>query len=147
MNYQSFPGGHWVIRLDKGDEIMASLRDFCLNHDIRGASFMAFGAVENVRLGCYMPTERAYWRHTVERQVEVVSLLGNIGWFEGRPVIHAHAAVGDYSQQTFSGHLEDARVNPTLEVFLTDLGAELIRESDEESGLKVLKLTEEEKAA
>ncbi len=102
---------------------------------------MAFGALESARLACFMPVEKAYKRHSFETQLEVVSLLGNVGWYEDRPVIHAHASVGDYSQRTFSGHLEEATVNPSLEIFLSDLGDDLTREYDEDTGLKTLALS------
>ena len=146
MRYQSFTGGHWVIRLEPGEEAMTTIRRFCIENNVRGASFMAFGAFERCKLSFWRPTESRWDHHTIDKQSEVVSLLGNIGWYNDRPVIHAHCSVGDDSQRTFSGHLVEATVKPTLEIFLQDLGAELPREEDEATGLKVLRLPRERAA-
>jgi predicted DNA-binding protein with PD1-like motif len=79
----------------------------------------------------------------VDQQVEVVSLLGNVARKDGKPKLHLHGAFGDRNAKTYSGHVVEAFVNPTLEVFLTDLGRELRRERDARTGLDLLVLEPE----
>ena len=57
---------------------------------------------------------------------------------DGKPYVHAHVSVGTREYQTRAGHLGEATVRPTLELFLTQLNGELIREKDPNTGLEGL---------
>ena len=139
MQFQRFDG-QYVLRLMPGEEVMQTLLDFVDQHGIRGGSFMAFGAFSRVRLRYFDVEAKHYRDHEVNRQVEVVSLLGNIARVDGRPQIHMHTSVSDASGQTNSGHIGEGIVRPTLEVFLTPLEGELRRRRDPQTGLELLDL-------
>src|SRR5206468_1792551 len=100
----------------------------------------AFGAFSRVRLRYFDVQRKQYQDHTVDRQVEVVSLLGNIARAGGKPALHLHVSVGDDEQRTYSGHLGEGVVRPTLEIFLTKFDGELRREKDPSTGLPLLAL-------
>ncbi len=55
-------------------------------------------------------------------------------------MIHMHTAVADGQSRTYSGHIGNGYVRPTLEVFLTRLEGELRRTKDEATGLELLDL-------
>jgi predicted DNA-binding protein with PD1-like motif len=139
MEFLKF-GDRYVLRLEPGEELQATLRDFVERQEIRGGYFIAFGAFERVRLQYFDVARKQYRDNPVDRQVEVVSLMGNIGRAEGEPVLHIHGAFGDGEARTYSGHVAEGVVRPTLEVFLTDLGGELRREKDPATGLQLLSL-------
>ncbi len=140
MQFQRF-GTHYVIKLDPGEEVMASLRSFALHEDIRGAYFLAIGALSRVRLRYFDVAQKRYLDRELDEQVEVVSLLGSIARDGGgQPVLHVHVSVSDAQTRAHNGHLSEAVVRPTLEVFLTKLDGEIRRERDPETGLELLAL-------
>lgn len=58
----------------------------------------------------------------------------------GRPQLHAHVVVGKSDGSAHGGHLLSARVRPTLEVVLVESPAYLRRETDEETGLALIRI-------
>jgi predicted DNA-binding protein with PD1-like motif len=139
VEFEQF-GNHVVLRLDPGEEVMKTLLNFVAREDIRGGYFVAFGGFSRVRL-CYFDVHaRQFKTYDIDQQVEVVSLLGNVGRDNRRPIIHMHAAVSDAQAHTSSGHVAEGTVQPTLEVFLTRLEGTLRRRRDPSTGLELLAL-------
>jgi hypothetical protein len=71
----------------------------------------------------------------IRPEVEVASLIGDIGLINGKPAVHAHAVLGFPDGTTRSGHVISATIWPTLELFLTDEPAILVKEDDPETDL------------
>ena len=139
MNAQQFDSVI-VLRLDPGEEVVAMLREFATQEDIRGAMFQGIGAFASVDLRYFDITEDRYKSRPLDEQVEVVSLLGSIGRDQDTLVIHTHVAVADAATRTHSGHLNAGVVRPTLEIFLTVLNGTLGRKKDPATGLELLDL-------
>jgi predicted DNA-binding protein with PD1-like motif len=139
MEFARF-GDRYVLRLETDEEVMATLVNFVQREEIRGGYFLAFGGFRRVRLRYFDVHSKQYRDHDVDRQVEVISLLGNIARVDGRPMIHMHTAVSDEQGRTDSGHIGEGVVRPTLEVFVTKLDGELRREKDPGTGLELLAL-------
>ena len=78
--------------------------------------------------------EKAYKKIPITQQVEVISLVGDIGLVNGKPVVHAHGVVGLEDGTTRGGHIISATVWPTLELFLTDEPRSLVKEEDPRYG-------------
>ncbi len=78
MNVQWFDGIA-VMRLDPGEEVVAILREFATQENIRGAMFQGIGAFARVDLRYFDIAEDRYKSRPLDEQVEVVSLLGSIG--------------------------------------------------------------------
>jgi predicted DNA-binding protein with PD1-like motif len=141
MEFAQF-GSVYVIRLAPSEDVMASLRAFAERRALRGAYFQAIGAFSRVRLRFFDVGQKQYRDHELGQQVEVVSLLGSVARDDGRVVLHVHATVADAASRTYSGHLSEGVVRPTLEVFLTALDGELRRRRDADTGLALLALPE-----
>ena len=75
---------------------------------------------------------------TLDEQVELLSLIGNVALKDGKRVIHAHAVVGKRDGTAHGGHLVEAYVRPTCEVVLTASVAPIRKVIDRESGLALL---------
>jgi predicted DNA-binding protein with PD1-like motif len=67
-------------------------------------------------------------------------MIGDIAKHDGKPIVHAHVVVGRSDGTTAGGHLLEASVRPTCEVFLTESPVELSKEFDPDSGLLLIKL-------
>jgi len=128
----------WTLRLDRGEEIVESLRAFAEHEGVRAAFFTAIGAVGETELGFFDPTTMAYERRRFEGDHEIGSLNGNISMLEGRPFPHAHIVIGRRDFGAWTGHLFRGVVTVTCEIQLvTDPGV-LVRQSRPDLGYNPL---------
>jgi hypothetical protein len=132
----------YAVIFSKGDEVLSGLTDFAIQHKIEDAHFTAIGAVSGATLAWLEPTKKIYHRIAVTEQVEVLSLVGDVATFNGKPIVHMHAVLGKSNGGTIGGHVFELNVNPTLEVFVTVNTAPLRKKADEASGMKLIDPTE-----
>jgi uncharacterized protein len=128
----------WAIIFKTGDEVMQGLKHFASEQKLSASQFTAIGAFSECVLGFFQFEKGAYNRIQVREQVEVLSLVGDVALAEGEPKIHAHAVLGKADGTAHGGHLLEARVQPTLEVILTESPAHLHRVHDPASGLALI---------
>lgn len=128
----------YVIRLEKGEAAVATLTQFCKTENITSANFSGIGAFESVELGFYHLDRKEYSWQKFEKAMEVVSLTGNISLVEGEPFLHIHTVLSVENFQTVGGHLKEALVGATLEIFMQIVDAKLDRVMNDEIGLKLL---------
>jgi predicted DNA-binding protein with PD1-like motif len=128
----------FAVVFSKGDEVLSGLTDFAIQNKIVDAHFTAIGAVSKATLGWLSVPEKQYHAIHVDQQVEVLSMIGDVATFNGKPVVHAHLVLGREDGSTVGGHLWEAFVNPTLEVFVTANSVPLKKVPDETSGMKVI---------
>lgn len=131
----------YVVILDQGDEVMACLQRFVERERMTAAQVSAIGAFESAVLAYWNWQAREYEEHSVDEQVEALSLLGEVSAeASGKPKLHLHAVLGRRDASTLGGHLMSARVRPTLEVLFTESPAHLRRVHDAAAGLALIKL-------
>lgn len=103
--------------------------------------FTAVGALSSVRLGWFSwETKRYEPSVTLDEQIELLSLIGDVALKDREPVVHAHAVIGKKDGTAQDGHLLRALIRPTCEVILTQGPARLQKFIDPESGLALIKL-------
>jgi hypothetical protein len=132
----------YAVVFYKGDEALSGLTDFAIQHKVEDAHFTAIGAVSGATLAWLDPANKIYHRIPVAEQVEVLSLIGDVATFNGKPIVHMHAVLGKPDGTTIGGHVFELNVNPTLEVFVTVDTAPLKKKPDEASGMKVIDPTQ-----
>ncbi len=131
----------FALVFDTGDEFMSELTSFAEDNDLSAASLTAIGAFSGATLGYFDMESKAYKKIPVEEQVEVLSLVGDIATKEdGEPQVHAHVVVGRSDGTTRGGHLLEAHVRPTLEVILVETPKHLRKQTDNETGLALIRL-------
>jgi uncharacterized protein len=130
----------FAVVFDPGDEVVAGLQRLADDEQLSAASFPAIGACARVVLGYFDLARRDYNRITLDEQVEVLTLTGNVALSGGERKIHAHVVVGRADGTAHGGHLLEARVQPTLEVVLVESPAHLVRLIDQATGLALLDL-------
>jgi uncharacterized protein len=128
----------WILRIVRGENIIASLTEFCTQHKIEGGFFYGIGAVEGTELAHYDVTQKQYSSKKFDQPLELVSLIGSIGK-EEKLIVHAHATLSDPQMQTLGGHLVEAKVSGTAEIYLTTTPL-LPKQHDSETGLKLFAL-------
>jgi predicted DNA-binding protein with PD1-like motif len=129
-----------LLVFQTGDEIATILREFAVREKFGVCRFTAIGAVGDLVLGYFDVDRREYRRLPMVEQLEVLTLAGNITEADGQPRIHAHIVVSRPDGSTLGGHLIEAHVRPTLELFLTAWPANIHRRLDEQSGLMLIDL-------
>jgi uncharacterized protein len=131
----------YVLIFDTGDELAKGLKDFAAEQKLSDASFKAIGALTSVRLVWFNPETKKYQTSVdLSEQVELLSMIGDVAQHNGRPIVHAHLVVGRSNGATAGGHLLEANVRPTCEVFLTESPLHLSKAFDPDSGLVLFKL-------
>ena len=130
-----------VTVLSTGDEVLACLRSVAARERLTGAQISAIGAFSDAVLGYFDWETKAYERIEVSEQVEVVSMLGDIGVSEeGDPALHVHLVLGRRDGNTVGGHLLEAHVRPTLEIVIEESPTHLRRVKDDATGLSLIRL-------
>jgi uncharacterized protein len=132
----------YVIVFHAGDEALSGLTDFAIQHHIADAHFTAIGAVRSATLGWLDLEHKNYHPILVTEQCEVLSMMGDIAAYNGKPVVHTHVVLGHRDGSTVGGHVWELHVNPTLEVFLTVNTTALKKKPDDTSGMKFIDPTQ-----
>lgn len=128
----------YVLIFTKGDEVLSGISDFASANDIVSARFTAVGALKNATTAWFDLQKKSYRLNVIDQQVELVSLIGDIALYDGRPAIHAHYSVGLSDGNVQGGHLIHAVTYPTVEVFLTAFPQALHKKLDKETDLKLI---------
>jgi len=129
-----------VLVFETGDEVTSGLLNFARENNIKTAFFVGVGACQKVTLGFFDLGKKDYEKRTVNEQVEVMSIMGNIASYEAEPKIHAHIVIGKRDSTAHGGHLIEAVVRPTLEIFVTESPKGLIRTLDTKTNLPLIDL-------
>lgn len=133
------PDRTWLLVFDPGERVVEGLTSFAREHEVTGARLWGIGAFEEAELGFYRADRKDYDRFTFAEEMELLSLNGNLGVLDGAPRVHAHVVVGRAGGGAAGGHLFEALVGPTLEVFVVEAGMALERALDERTGLPLLR--------
>jgi uncharacterized protein len=133
-------GSDIILRIDRGEEIVSTLKAFCSEQKISLGTIQGIGAVGNAVIGLFNTKTKEYQSATLTGDYEITSLLGSITTMDGQPYLHLHATLSDPSYHAFGGHLTSAVVSGTCEVFIHRIHDTVSRRFDEESGLNILDL-------
>ena len=139
MQYRVF-GDTYVVRLQRGEEVLACLRELCEKESISLGTVSAIGAVNHVVVGVYRVDEQKYVANTFDGVMELTSLMGNITEKDGEPYLHLHATFGDLTGKVIGGHLNEAVVSATCELFIRKLDMVIERKADPKTGINLMVL-------
>ena len=130
------PGRRFAGRLPHGKDVIRSLEEFCREKDIRMGTFSLIGAVSCATVGAYDQKQQVYVTFKEERELEIITCVGNISLRDGVPFIHAHIVLSDHEGKTVSGHLFSDTLVFAGEIDIREfLGEPLERSNDETTGL------------
>ncbi len=138
MDYKKFED-KYILRLNKGDEILESLESLVKKENIRLASVTGIGALGKAEIGLFNSRKKKYFSKVFQEDMEIVSLNGNISEMNGEPYLHLHIALADESLKLVGGHLNYGLISLTGEIIVDTIKGEIDREFDEEVGLNLIK--------
>lgn len=130
-------GDTLLVRIDRGEEIVASLLELARKEQIQLASVTGLGAVDHVVFGTYGVEQKAFTPVEKNGEMEVTALVGNLTRQEGEPYLHLHITLADATGGAFGGHLKEARISGTSEIFVRVLEGQVGRTYDPLTGLQL----------
>lgn len=142
MQFKKF-GSKYLLRLDKGEEIVSTLTQFCVKQNIKLGTISGIGAANEVTVGLFEPTTKKYLQQQFTQDFEISPLLGNITTMQGETYLHLHINLADSEHRSFGGHLNFAMVSATFEAVVDVIDGEVDREMSAEIGLNLLKFDEQ----
>ncbi len=138
MEYRRF-GNTIVARIDRGEEILAAVKEIAGAEHIQLASVSALGATNDFTVGVYNVDEKQYHANDFKGNFEIVSLTGTINTMDGEFYTHLHMSAGDEKGQVFGGHLNRAVVSAVCEMVITVIDGVVDRRFSEEIGLNLFR--------
>ena len=138
MEYRRF-GNTIVARIDRGEEILAAVREIAGAEHIQLASVSALGATNDFTVGVYSVDEKQYHANDFKGNFEIVSLTVFNDTTTTEIYTHLHMSAGDEKGQVFGGHLNRAVVSAVCEMVITVIDGVVDRSLSEEIGLNLFR--------
>ena len=121
MEYRKF-GEKIYVRLDRDDEILASLISVCEKEDVNLAQIQGIGGCMRAAVGIFDTEAKQYVRYDKETMLELISLDGNVTRYEDKP---------------YMGHLLEAVIGLTGEIVITPADGRIGRRFIPETGIRI----------
>jgi uncharacterized protein len=128
----------FALVLATGEDAMEAIAAFATEWDLHATQFTAIGAFSRVVVAYFDWSTKEYRHISIDEQVEVLSLIGDITREDGKPKVHAHVVVSKADATAHGGHLIAGSVRPTLEILITESPVYLRRRYDSHSGLALI---------
>lgn len=138
MEFKQFDN-KYILRIDKGEELVESLKHFCQEQQIKLGTISGIGATNKVAFGLFETKTKKYLQQELNGDFEICPLLGNITTMNGETYLHLHINLADKEQHSWGGHLNKAYISATFEGVIEKIDGEVDREFSEEIGLNLLK--------
>ena len=140
MIYTQLGTDKYVLRLESGDDILKSLRQFATTKRLGASLLEGIGSLSKVKLGHYDFRTKQYRYETFEDDLEILNLSGNIASMNREPLPHVHVTLGRRDFSVIGGHLDEGSSANMVEIGLWKLPEKLVKAKDAEIGLNVLQL-------
>ncbi len=133
-------GRRYVLRFEKGEEVLGALKKFLTDEKITAGAFNGIGACGTAELSYFNLETKQYQSKVFSEDLEIVSLTGNGAILNGQVALHAHAVLSRADFSTIGGHVNKLVVSATCEMFLIKLDGKMERKLDEGTNLNLLEL-------
>lgn len=137
MEYRKFDDTY-VIRLNKGEEVIQSINELCNEENIDLAEITGLGASNFVEIGVFNVNTKEYNTKVFEGMFEITSLVGNATRKDGNVYLHIHINFGDEEGIVRGGHLVKSKISATSEIILRKINGKVGRKLSDEIGLNLL---------
>jgi uncharacterized protein len=140
MIYAQLGTDKYVLRLESGDDILESIRQFAIAKRLSAGFLEGIGSLSKVKLGHYDFKTRKYSYETFEDDLEILNLSGNIASMKRQPLPHVHVTLGRRDFSVIGGHMDEGSSANMVEIGIWKLPGKLVKARDEQIGLNVLQL-------
>ncbi len=137
MKFKKF-GNKWIVRIDKGEEVIQTIKRLCEDNKIKLGSISGSGATDRVTVGLFNTKNKQYQSQELIGDYEITNLSGNISTMNGEIYLHLHIGLSDSKYNAYGGHLTSAVISGTGEIIIEEIDGEIEREFNKEVGLNLL---------
>ena len=127
----------YFIRIDRGEKIIESIKDFCTKNDIKLGYFFGIGALGEVELAHYTVENKKYTSKVFKEPLEITNLTGNITTIDDEIYLHCHITLGNQEMKSITGHLVEGTIAATCEIVLVSLDGKIDRKYEDSIGLNL----------
>lgn len=136
MQYKKFDNVY-ALRLDRGEEIIEQIKNFAKSENVKIAKIEGIGATDDITIGIYDLEKKEYTKKNFKGLWEIASLNGNITTMNDEPYLHLHICCSNKNGEIVAGHLNDAKIGVTGEIFITSFDGKIGRKKDENIGINL----------
>ena len=127
-----------IIRIDKGEDVLDVLKSLAKKKNLP-FNFSMIGSCSSVELSYFDAKTRKYFSKIFDKgNIEIVSVNGNVAWYENEPIVHAHGVFSNEKYECFGGHVAKLTISLTGEVVIDWLPNKIMKKLDPETGLRLL---------
>ena len=137
MKYKRF-GEDIAVRLEVGEEVVASLAEIAEREGVTFAEVSGIGAVDEFCVSVFDVKAKKYFDNDFREPLEIVSMSGTVTEQNGKPYLHLHASAGRADGSVVGGHLKRAVVSATCEIVLHTVYGRVPRFFDDATGLNLM---------
>ena len=139
MKYKKI-GNKWILRIDKGEEIISTLKEFSKANNIKCGFISGIGATNKIKLGVFDIGKKTYNLKDFSGDFEITSLIGNITTVDEDDIyIHLHATIADIECNAHAGHVKSAYVSITSEILIDEIETTVGRDKDPDLKINIFK--------
>ena len=130
----------YFIRLERGEQIIETIKNFCSKNKIKCGYFFGIGALEEVELAHYIVENKKYTSKVLKQPLEIINMNGNITTMNKEIYLHCHITLSDEKMNAIAGHLKEGIISATCEIVLVKLNSTVNRKHDDFTGLNLMDL-------
>ncbi len=120
----------YIIRLERGEEIIYSIKEFLKKEKIPSGILWGIGALEELEIGYFQEEKKEYIRKKINKTMEILNLTGSVSYIDDKPYLHIHGTFGDENFNAYGGHFFYGKVGATAEIYILKLKKRLKRVKD-----------------
>ncbi len=94
--------------------------------------------MDEVELAHYTVENKKYASKIFKQPLEIVNMVGNITTMNNEVYLHCHITLSDEGMNAIGGHLKEAIISATCEIFLVGLNTDINRKYDDFIGLNLM---------
>lgn len=137
MEYRKFEDTY-VLRLNKNEEVITSIKTLCEKENIKLAEITGLGASNCVEIGVFNTETKEYNTKEFKGMFEITSLIGNVTQKDNDVYLHIHINFGDPEENVKGGHLVKSVISATSEIIIRKINGKVDRKLSDEIGLNLL---------
>lgn len=129
-----------VLRLEKGEEVISSIKEVCEKEKITLGTITGLGAANSVTIGLFKTKEKKYYSTNHKEDFEITNLTGNISTMNNEVYLHIHGTFANIDGVCIGGHLNEAIISATAEIFIKKVNGSIDRKFSDEIGLNLIEM-------
>jgi len=129
---------YYLLRFDRGEEILTQLKKFCQRAKIKSGNISGLGSCQELLLSHYDLEKKRYSDLKIRQKMEINSLTGTVATLKKEVIIHLHGLFSDKSMNVRGGHVKKLVVAATAEIIIEKFNGKVLREYSKKIGLNLL---------